>query len=120
MRITKLAQGSIPPGHVEVEITIGKDGVETKVVAHGPGTSCATQNDDALLEDLMAVEVDGYGDTEISDEGHTSEYFEDKKKAKEKAQPSSPNAPFLGGPFDGGGGLKAPADERKLDLGFGV
>ena len=116
MKIYKTAQGGLAEGEVEIEIVIDEETgtYETRVVAHGPGTSCSTENDSKMLGDI----VEG----EITDEGHTSEYFDEKREKKQQQKPQKmqekpQQGPFIGGPF---GGQKPQQEEKKLDQGFGV
>ena len=113
MKIYKIAQG-VPVGSVEVEITIDKQGnYHAKILRHGEGTSCLTENDDRLLKDLITK---GLGNVTPVDAGHTREYFEErrKKEAPEQAEPEQAEAPYGETP------IRVPEEERKLDLGFNV
>ena len=116
MKIYKTAQGALGEGEVEIEIVIDEETgtYQTMVVAHGPGTSCGTEDDSKMLSDI----VDG----DIMDEGHTSEYFEEQREKKQKVKPQKmpeqeESGPFIGGPF---GGQKPQEEGRRLDQGFGV
>ena len=124
MKFSKIAQGGIPPGYVEIEISVNEDGeMDTRITGHGEGTGCGREDDDALLSDLLNTEIEGFhGDFgQLVDAGKTKEGFETDRKKQKPTLDKPEDAPFLGSPFgEGGGGMKAPADERKMDLGFGV
>jgi len=109
----KVAEGT-PAGCVKIRITCKPDGkFEGKILEHGPNTGCQMENDDALLNDLLNTEVEGFGKTgEVLDAGHTREYFEETKQRT----PSSPEAeaPFAGMP------PAAEEEERTPDMGYGV
>jgi len=123
MRITKIAQnggGGIPSGFVRIQFDAGEEDQRTEILGHGPGTSCKTENDDLLLEDLLNIQIEGYGHTEVEEGGLTSEGYKEKQKSKPKVvnplnqKPQKTKAPF-GGPFG------TQQDEgRQVDLGYGV
>ena len=93
----------IPEGCVEVEIVITPDGeFKRQIVGHGPNTSCQTQDDDRLLEDLLG----GLGGAD--DYGKTDEYYDDDCLASRN--PSHNNTPQE---------VKKEEEHNKT-LGFGV
>ena len=104
MKIIKIAQGGIPAGYVRVQFDAGEQDQRTEILGHGPGTSCKTQNDDLLLEDLLNIEIEGFGDTEIDGGGLTAEGYRAKQSERPKAfnplnvKPEKTKAPFTG-PF---------------------
>jgi len=96
----------IPEGHVLIEVTIDEDGnYKEEIVGHGPNSSCTTEDDDKLLQDLF----DDLG--EDDDWGKTKEYY-DKSKVKTTQKPYT-DTPFKDTPT-------AIEEEQKADLGFGV
>ena len=105
MKITKIAQGGIPAGHIRVSITTDESGkVDTRVEGHGPGTSCSGQNDDLLLDDLLDIEIGGFGGTEVVDGGKTSEGYAEEQASKPKPinplkQKPKKTKPQFGGPW---------------------
>jgi len=123
MKIIKMAQdggGGIPAGFVRIQFDAGEEDQRTEILGHGPGTSCKTENDDLLLEDLLNIEIGGFGSTDIGAGGMTAEGYKEKQKGKPKVvnplnqKPQKTKAPF-GGPFG------TQQDEgRKVDLGYGV
>jgi len=125
MKIYKVAV-AVPPGYIYIEIEGDEDGnFKSTVKQHGPGTGCQSEDDDALLEDLLATEVDGFygGFGEITGEGLTMEGRQGVEEKTKKEQPFAEKpqqAPFLGGGPFGGGGIKSPEREKTPDLGFGV
>jgi len=113
MKLIKLAQAT-PAGHVKIRMTIGKGSFEGRILEHGPNTGCGMEDDSALLSDLLEAEVGGYGDMgEITDGGHTQEYWQEKKQK----QQATPEVEEEDSPF---GISETPQDERKLDMGYGV
>jgi hypothetical protein len=113
MKIFKMAAGGPPPGHVRVRFTF-KTGepMDVRIVAHGPNTSCQTENDASLLKDLVDAEVPGFGTPEILD----------TQKTLEGAQPIKPisTPPTKAAPFGEEPGRVYKPPEKKLDMGFGV
>ncbi len=117
MKIIKIA-GGVPAGWIEVEHVIGEQEQEAHVVAHGPGTSCKTENDRQLIQDLLEAEIGEFGGgIEILKEGHTAEYYDEVKKNKPKVvNPLLTNKPK---------NKLAPIDtteqrERQFDQGYSV
>jgi len=124
MKIYKVAQsggdgGGIEAGFVRIQFDAGEQDQRTEILGHGPGTSCGSQNDSLLLEDLLNIEIGGFGSTDIGEGGLTAEGY----RAKQKSRPTTVNpsktkknkAPF-GGPF----GTQQEDERRKVDLDFGV
>jgi len=73
-------------GYVDVEIRIDKKGnFSRKIVKHGAGSSCLTEDDEALLSDLLDVEIEGYHGTfgTVNKSDVTQEY-KDELEGKEQ------------------------------------
>jgi hypothetical protein len=96
----------IPEGHVLIEVTISEDGsYKEEIVGHGPNSSCTTEDDDQLLQDL-------FGDLgEDDDWGKTREGYE-ATRVKTNQKPYT-DTPFKDTPT-------AVEEDQKSDLGFGV
>jgi len=116
MKIIKLAQdGGIPAGWVEIEFDIGEQDQKVEIVGHGPGTSCGTQDDDALLRDLMDAEVGGFGPSTTDESGLTSEGYRERQKSKPKAINPLTQKPRTFGPAK----TEEP-EQRQYDQDYGV
>jgi hypothetical protein len=100
MKIYRVVQaGGTPPGYVDIKFTYNPDGTsDARIASRGEGTSCLTEDDAAILQDLMSGDIPGFGGVgAVTDMGHTSEYFEaKKKKQKPQAVPQQPAVPFGG------------------------
>ena len=114
MRITKIAEGGIPAGWVEIEFDIGEQDQKAEITGHGPGTSCGTQDDDQLLKDLMEAEVGGFGSSDTDDGGLTAEGY----RAKNRNKPRPVN-PLVQKPKTFGPQIEEE-EERRYDQGYGV
>lgn len=119
MKIFKLAAGgTVPPGFVEIELTLNPDGTgERKITATGAGAGCNDANHVKLMNDIMGTAVDGfYGPlVDVDTQGLTPEGLA-AKRSKQKAAPIA-DAPFKSTPK-----IKAPGqgERKKMDTGFGV
>ena len=86
MKITKIA-GGIPAGFIEIEYTITEKDQRIDVTGHGPGTSCKTQDDAQLLQDLLDAEIGDFGGGGGADSGgKTAEGFAEEAAGKPKAK----------------------------------
>ena len=66
---------------VIVEHRIDKDGkVTSKIIKHERGSSCFKEDDEALIQELLETEIDGFGDMAVTDSGPTPEYVEEQRK----------------------------------------
>jgi len=96
----------IPEGHVLIEVTIDENGnYKEEIVGHGANSSCTTEDDDKLLQDL-------FGDLGEDDDWGKTEEFYDKTRVKTPQKPHI-NTPFKDTPV-------VAEEEKRVDLGFGV
>jgi len=113
MKIVKLAQGGPPPKHVRVRFTFKRgQAVDVRIVAHGPNSSCAQEDDASLLKDLLEAEVPGFDTPEIEGGGKTAEGM---RPVKPMSTPPTKTSPFGEEPEK----VRKPT-EKKLDMGYGV
>lgn len=113
MKIHKMA-GGIPEGWVEIEFDIGEQDQRAEIVGHGPGTSCGTQDDDALLKDLMEAEVGEFGGSPTNEAGLTSEGYAEKQKNRPKPINPLTQKPRTFGP------IKTEEQDQRYDAGYSV
>jgi hypothetical protein len=96
----------IPEGHVLIEVTIDEKGnYKEEIIGHGQNSSCTTEDDDKLLQDIF----EGLG--EDDDWGKTKECY-DKSRVKSVSKPHT-DTPFKETPV-------VEEKEKKAGLGFGV
>ena len=74
-----------------IDVVFIHENGETKVVIeNGPAIKCGDLPTDELIKKLMGTSVPGFGSSEIVEEGHTSEYYEDKKPVPSAHQEEGP------------------------------
>lgn len=125
MRIYKIAQNDGGDGgdggYVDIELRLTPDGkFSTKILGHGEGSSCQSEDDMALMMDLLNAHVDEFGDIfeKPDDEGHTEEYYETERQEQTVSDPQAQkpdDAPFGEAPR-----IEAPKKKKTLDMGYGV
>lgn len=101
-------------GYVDVEIRIDKSGsFSRKIIGHGEGSSCLTEDDEALLDDLLEAEIEGYHGTfgTVNRSDVTQEY---KDELEGKEQNIGLN------PFTVEEEEETKATKKDLSLGFDV
>jgi len=117
VKIYKLAQsGGVPAGHVRIKTTFDMEGTrESRIIERAENTSCQTEDDAKLLQDLLEAEIPGFGEEgQVIDVGHTAEYWKDKKKTARPVE--APAGPFA----EEEPTVKSPEERQRVDLGFGV
>jgi len=78
-------------GSVIVEHRIDKEGkVTSKIIKHEGGSTCFKEDDEALIQDLLETEVEGFGDISVTDSGPTPEHLEEQKKYQPKIETPLP------------------------------
>lgn len=67
--------------YVDIEITVDdKKHFEAKVVGRSKNSSCLTQKDDEIIQNLLNNEIGGFGKIgKVEDYGHTEEYWREKQ-----------------------------------------
>ena len=87
-----------------------------EVIGHEGTSKCSDAVDEALIQDILNMEIEGFGKmTTIEDGGKTDEYFEEEAKKHQNKAIKMDDPPFPDDPGAGGKKTKTP-----LGLGYGV
>lgn len=90
MNIFKIAQGSnVPDGKAVIRLTIGGDGTVKREIIRG-GKSACTEDAGKLLEEILNMDIPGFGGAfaSVEDQDKTDEYYEQQAaKGKPLSKP---------------------------------
>jgi len=110
-------------GKVQVESYINKKTGEFRleVVGHADGASCADGVDDDLLDELVNLEIPGFGKADVEAEGPTMEWQREKARLAVEDKTKDMNGETSDNEDDGRATrYQEENEERSLDKGFGV
>jgi hypothetical protein len=118
MKMFKLATLNVPDGKAIVRLTFKDDGTVKREIIRGGKSEC-TKEAGGLLEELLNMEIPGYGGAfaSVDDAGNTDEFYDQQASHKPMSRPHKQEikeedeaSPMFG----------PKQDTREMDSGYNV
>ena len=104
-------------GEVLIEFIIDENGNhEERIIDHLGNSSCLTEDDAAIINDLLGYAIPEFGD--FGEIGSSGKDWEQINECKMKEKPKKVKAPFEGD--DGDDNPPGGKSKERVGLGFGV